>query len=585
MHRPRRFRAIVVAAVAAVAALTAAPQVASATTPEELRDQINRFRCVSGSNPSAAVRVTCQDSDLGQFYLPDTEPTVAVNPYFPDHIVIGSRAFFPPESGEQKMNTRLRYSTSFDGGRHWIQGQVPIFDHNSSSYPSVAFVKARSSRTNPARSLILMGGKMVRGIDVPPYEGAEVGVSRSTDGGRTWSTPIKVFTGNRYFDKPWVTVDDHPSSPHYGRAYLTAVGFLYGSQGLAEFPIFFSYSDDSGLTWSQPKIISGSHPSCTAQRSGNDTQCDEDVFGITAVAPDGTVYVHFANFQNASAWETSDDMDTQLMVVRSADGGETFSDPVPVVQLENGQSDMPWAYYLVGPKRTTIYGHQFDWNSFGTITVNPTNGEVAIVFADRGTANPNASEGCAANPQPPLLDPCRAGPGSDTNVYLVRSRDGGRTWGPRELVDDADGRSQWFPWAAYRPDGRLVVAWDEDTRPAPADDTLHVLWQDGHRQVLNALGPDHPDASVANWVGQAVPKDQWPAVCGPAGYTESGLGAAEGKDCTVFLGNYSGLAIDSVGRVHVTWTGSSQFVTSPLQDPYTGGPHDGYRQTAMYARR
>jgi hypothetical protein len=33
------------------------------------------------------------------------------------------------------------------------------------------------------------------------------------------------------------------------------------------------------------------------------------------------------------------------------------------------------------------------------------------------------------------------------------------------------------------------------------------------------------------------------------------------------------------------WTGLNVKVESPQLDFYTGGPHDGYRQDAMYARR
>jgi hypothetical protein len=60
---------------------------------------------------------------------------------------------------------------------------------------------------------------------------------------------------------------------------------------------------------------------------------------------------------------------------------------------------------------------------------------------------------------------------------------------------------------------------------------------------------------------------------------------AAGKDCNVFHGDYTGLATDSQNRVHVVWTGLNRLRSSPQRDPYTGGPHDGYVQDAMYARR
>ena len=105
-------------------------------------------------------------------------------------------------------------------------------------------------------------------------------MSRSTDGGVTWSEPITVFKGQGagigpannavFYDKEWLTVDNNPGSPHYGRAYVTTSRFLNAQQGAyAESPIWLSYSDDGGLTWSTPKEISGSHPSCTFQTTGS----------------------------------------------------------------------------------------------------------------------------------------------------------------------------------------------------------------------------------------------------------------------------------------------------------------------------
>ena len=81
-----------------------------------------------------------------------------------------------------------------------------------------------------------------------------------------------------------------------GRAYLTTSRFLNAQQGAyAESLIWLSYSDDGGITWSTPKEISGSHPSCTFQSTGSGTDCDEDQFSIPEVAPNGDLYVHFLN--------------------------------------------------------------------------------------------------------------------------------------------------------------------------------------------------------------------------------------------------------------------------------------------------
>lgn len=175
-------------------------------------------------------------------------------------------------------------------------------------------------------------------------------------------TGIGLARSALFFDKEWLTVDNNPTSPYYGRAYLTATLFVNGPQGsYTRSPIVLSYSDDGGLTWSPPQEISGHHSSCSYQTTGPAGECDEDQFSIPVVTSDGTVYVHFHNYQNQSAWEVSFDFDAQIMVVKSTDGGQTWSDPVPAVQLEDGLSDMPWSVVA----RQTIWGHQIRWNAAG----------------------------------------------------------------------------------------------------------------------------------------------------------------------------------------------------------------------------
>jgi len=418
-------------------------------------------------------------------------------------------------------------------------------------------------------------------------------VSRSTDGGVNWSEPITVMHGtgssigpaNRavFFDKEWLTVDNNPDSPFYGRAYLTSSRFLNTFHGAyAESPIWLSYSDDGGLTWTRPKEISGSHPSCTYQETGDGNDCDEDQDSIPEVAPNGDLYIHFMNNQNKDEWEVPLDFDSQIMVIKSTDGGDTFGDPVPAVQLEDGLSDMP--YSVIGSQ--TVWGHQIRWSSWGNISVNPTNpDDITIVWSDRGTPNPNATEDCIeeAPGSAPNYDPCEAGPGSDLDIYMVRSLDGGTTWSDRLTLEHQPGPA-WFPWSDHTPDGTLAVAWDQDTTEAPADTFEHVLKVGA--APSDSLGPvEHPDVSLTHWAGQYVPQPDWPAICGPAGYTDPPVTDAEGKDCNVFHGDYTGLATGSDGSINVVWTGLNRLAVSPQIDFYTGERHDGYAQDAMFARR
>ena len=561
--------------------------------------QITQYRCASSGNPAMSVDMSCNDpSPYGQDWNPDNEIPIAVDPQDPNHLLSGSNDYyyrFNNSTGVRHVIVPTGFFTSFDGGATWIDGNIPFSSGNGAGDPSPGF---------DAKHGIAL---MAQLENVGPNTGCcvaqgNVTVSRSADGGVHWQRPTMVFHGHGagigpanqavFFDKEWITADNNPSSPYYGRIYVTASKFVNGLQGsYIRSPIVISHSDDGGATWSPARVISGSNPDCTFQSDGGPTGvCDEDQFSYPEVASDGSVYVHFINSQNDAAWEIPDDFDEQIMVVRSTDGGETFTDPVAAAQLEDGFSDTP--YSAVGDQ--TVYGHQMRWASAGNISVNPQNPlDVTVVWSDRGTPNPNATPGCADNKpgDPPNYDPCNAGPGSDLNIYYARSTDGGVTWTSRQLLDGSVGNG-WYPWADHKPNGTLVVAWDQDNGAAPADTFNHVLKVGGGApQVLSPntaegrTATENPDISVTHWAGQYVPPDLWPAVCGPAGYSDPPVTNAEGKDCNIFDGDYTGLAVGSDGSINVTWTGLNRLATSPQLDRYTGEPHDGYAQDAMFARR
>ena len=546
------------------------------------KEQIERFRCASSGNPSTAVDMSCNTTEFGQDFAPDNEIAIAVDPVDPNHLVAGSNDYyyrFNNATGARQAIVPTGFFTSFDGGQSWIDGQIPMRSGNGAGDPSPAF--------DAKNGVVLMAQlENVGGAGGPWVSQGDVSVSRSADGGVNWNEPVTVFMGtgagigpaNRavFWDKVWLTVDNNPGSPFYGRVYVTATRFLNGLQGsFAEAPIYLSYSDDGGSTWSTPQEISGSNPSCTFQTTGSGTRCDEDQNSIPEVAPNGDVYVYFANFQNEAAWEVPFDFDSQVMIVKSTDGGVTWQNPVAVAQREDGTSDMPWSVI----SRQTVWGHQIRWSSDGNLSVNPQNpNEVTVVWSERGTPNPNATAACIFQVPggAPAYDPCNAGPSAVINIYYSTSTDGGQTWSPKAQLSPSL-NNQWFPWSDTKSDGTLVAAWDEDTTPAggpqPTNDTFtHVLWDGATKQSLGSA--ENIDVSATHWSGQYT--SAWPTVCG---------GTTPGKDCNVFHGDYTGMAVGPDDSINVVWTGLNALVTTPQIDFYTGQPHQGYRQDAMFARR
>jgi BNR/Asp-box repeat len=580
------------------------------------KEQIERFRCgvTAGGTmgtPTGAMDISCNTQQYRQDFNPDNELAVAVNPFFPGNVVAGSNDYFyrfNNSTGARQALVPTGFFTTFDGGQTWVDGQIPLRSGNGAGDPSPAFSAERSDPDDPHGGWAIMAQLENTGGHGSGFASqGDVSVSVSRNGGLTWSEPTTVFkgqgtgigpsTGGVFYDKEWLTVDNYPDSPFYGRAYLTTTRFLNGPHGsYAESPIYLAYSDDGGLTWSRPKEISGLQSEfCTYQETGPADECDEDQFSIPEVAPDGTLYVHFANGQHQEAWESPFEFDSQIMVTRSNDGGVTFSDPVHVVDLEDGAGDT--AYSVIGSQ--TVTGHQIRWNAYGSISADPTNPDrLAIAYADNFNTGDSGPAGCTdVNPSAANdYNPC--GIDTQTDVYLATSNDGGRTWNERTTIDGSPG-DQWFPWLDHRPDGSLAVAYDsnEGVQDPNRNDTFnHVLLVTtpaGAQLSREALTPNGAgrqpsewvDISVTHWTGQYVPQPAWPEICGPDGYSDPPVVDAEGKDCNVFDGDYTGLAVDREGGIHVVWTGLNRFATSTQVDPYTGGLHDGYAQDAMYAYR
>ena len=276
--------------------------------------QIERYRCnVSAGaeygSPAGAMDISCNDPQpYRQDFNPDNELAVVANPKVPAHLLGGSNDYFyrfNNSTGARQAIVPTGFFTSFDAGASWVDGQVPMQTGNGAGDPSPAFDGKLSGDTPQTGWAMMAQLENVGGQSGPYVSQGNVSVSWSSDGGITWGEPTVAMKGKGagigpaanalFFDKEWLTVDNYPDSPHYGRAYLVAARYLIDVGGAYdESPVYLAYSDDGGRTWSKPKEISGSNPLCTFQSPGPTGECDEDSFPITEVAPNGDIVVHFA---------------------------------------------------------------------------------------------------------------------------------------------------------------------------------------------------------------------------------------------------------------------------------------------------
>ncbi len=389
-----------------------------------------------------------------------------------------------------------------DGGRHWASTRViPQFggtgDFCSGGDPGVAY--SRRDHAFYVSQLCFF-----RAL---PY--SEVQVYKSVDNGRTW-TPGRLAaraasnfdytTGtvdeSIFNDKELITVDNHPTSPHYGRVYVTYTKFHLKPNGSSDYcPIQLSYTDV--IPTFNPTQATWSHTPVQPDNPGGDgTGSSANQFSDPVVEKNGTLDIGFVS-ENCN-----DSFDPHLLFQKSTNGGQSF---LPrAVQIDKAGQ---YADFRDAAKDDTLPPTHFRAPNTTSLAYSPRTGTLLYVYQN----NVNR-------------------PRSAADISYQTSSDGGLRWSNAKFLPTVRGHparnDQFFPWAASDEAGRFYVIWFD--RRVDPDNVRINTWQ--------AVSTN----DAASFGSAKISTRDWDPT---KGFFTSGA----------FIGDYNGLAASNQA-VYPVWT-------------------------------
>jgi hypothetical protein len=362
-----------------------------------------------------------------------SESDIRVDPTNPLHL-IGSSKWFASAEG---YNHVLGFYESFDGGSSWsVQGHIPGYEGWTDNTDPVGAFDPWGNYYEfilPYQFFYDSNGrhdfKINPNLEPNPVQPAEIvsvavrpaGAATPTDWTTTHAGHLDIVAaydsiGNEP-DKQWISIDDNPASPHFGRVYLMWVNF----HTLTPVP-FVSFADarrdGTHTDWSAPQAL----PQGSMHPQGN-------TYLLPHVAPDGTVFTTLTNFQPKQGFCC-----VTITLDRSGDGGVTWQGPSTVVSN-------------VTPPGNTYNNTTFRTGIENTFTV--------------GLAKVGSSY--------PLYTSWEDDSAGVDNVLLSASYDGGSTWStPIQVNDNSAPADEFQPNLAAAPDGTVSVAFYDRRLACPA---------------------------------------------------------------------------------------------------------------------
>ncbi|HEV2236885.1 MAG TPA: sialidase family protein [Ktedonobacterales bacterium] len=491
-------------------------------------------------NSVLAPDVTVNQDTAG---APQNETAIAVDPNNPNRVVASAndyvtRTWTCKISGTPCSALGDGYSGTYfsnDGGAHWCCSSALDGSNQGTLIPGVDHLSGGQydAGGDPALAFDSHGNVYYAGLGfdrtAPPNT---VAVNRGTfpTGHLTWGQPTfinQTTSPSTLNDKEWIGADHFAGSPFRDRVYVTFTRFIFNpiNGRYVESPIMEAHSSDGGATFSAPQAIGGA--------------VHYDQGSRPVIGPDGTVYVFFEGSTRIGPNST--------YVVKSSDGGATWSKPVAIALLAD-----------VSPLANTA----FRVNSFPAADINPVTG---TLYATWSSETDNATGGLCASSS------CHAA------TFFATSSDGGNTWSAPALIFpglDSQTRTAMGPYPVAQPNP-CIVAGTPTPCPALTPNTRRVdtLWPsvavspDGSHVYMSAYAAD----VVSPWQTCVTSKAQ------------TALGASGRINCLA-LGNYINNArLDYAVRDLATNSGEKIVTTNPIntRNGFGGGFIGDYTDIAV----
>ncbi len=318
------------------------------------------------------------------------------------------------------------YSNSMDGYAYSLDGGKTFVDAGATPIGNIRWLLGDPSLAVDAAHNVYYASLASNG------SAAFVTLSKSTDNGVTFGNPSIVIapsSSSYSFDKEMMAIDTIKDSPYKNNIYISYSDFYLG-----QFPsIEFVRSVDGGNSFSSPLVLSqivGSGP-------------------MPAVGPGGVIYVAWADWPISSNYPNNHN----IWIAKSTDGGQTFSSPVRVGNVN--MIGLNTAAYTYCSPQPALNGN-IRVNDFPSIAVDTssgvTQGNIYVVW------NSQNSNGYS-------------------DVMLSRSTDGEATWeSPIRVNDNTTNTDSFMPWVTVNPTGKVTVMW-YDRRNDPTNNLLIDVYE------------------------------------------------------------------------------------------------------------